>query len=102
MNLIEVNNKLIEIRGLTRGEIKQLADLGYTYFGCVPTMETANQAQDKCLAMVLSEDDLAFVDTCSNKDAIRVWTEILKETYGAPDEEKNLSSTSDGSQTKKG
>jgi len=100
MKIIEVNEKLIEIRALTRGEIKTLKDVGYSYFGCIPSMDHANDSQDQCLEKVLSPDDLVFLDTCSNQDATHVWTEILKETYGAPDEEKNLQSTSDGTQTK--
>jgi len=100
MKIIEVNEKLIEIRALTRGEIKLLKDHGYTYVNCPVTIETANETQEKCLEKVLSDDDLAFLDTCSNVDVTKVWMEILKETYGAPDEEKNLQSTSDGTQTK--
>lgn len=85
------------VRPLTRGEIKSLKEFGYTYFGCLPTMEQANDALDKAFNIQLSGEDQAFLDTCTNKDARSVWEEILKETYGAKDEEKNFQSTSDGS-----
>ena len=97
MKSIKVNGRSFEIRALTRGEIKKLKDLGYSCFGCVPSMDQSIDAQDKCLEMMLDKKQMAFLDLCSNKDVTKLWTEILKETYGAPDEEKNLQSTSDGS-----
>lgn len=99
--IIKVKGREIEIRALTRGEIKGLRDYGYTYMGCkTPTLDTANDCQDEALKIVVSSDDLEFLDTRPLRDATCVWTEILKETYGAQDEEKNSSGTSDGSQTK--
>lgn len=101
MKKIIIEGREFEIRALTRGEIKDLKDLGYSYFGCVPSMENAIESQDKCLGTQLSKEDLEFLDTCSARSGTELWTEILKETYGAPDEEKNSLSTSDGCRTKK-
>ena len=99
MRTVMVEKREFEIRALTRGEIKGLKDLGYSYFGCVPSMENAIDAQDKCLETQLSDQDMKFLDSCPAKAGTKLWTEILKETYGSPDEEKNSQSTSDGSKT---
>ena len=39
--------------------------------------------------------------TISTRQVTDLWIEIMKETYGDPDETKNLSGTSDGTQIKK-
>ncbi len=96
MATIKIKKRKITVRPLTRGEIKKLKDCGYTYFGCMPSFDQANDALDKAFKIQLSKEDLVFLDTCTNKDARKVWEEILKETYGAKDEEKNSESTSSG------
>ncbi len=100
MRTIKVEGRKFDIRALTRGEIKKLKDFGYSYFGCVPTMENAIDAQDRCLETQLGDQDMEFLDSCPAKAGTEIWTEILKETYGASDEEKNSQSTSSGSGTK--
>jgi len=79
----------IHLRPLKRKEIRSLKDCGYTYLGCVPSLETAYDTVDKALDLVLSDDALAFLDECSNSEAKLVWEGILKETYGDREEEKN-------------
>lgn len=79
----------INICSLKRKEIKELSDYGYTYLGCVPTLETAQDTVDKGLGYVLSEEDQAFLDECDNSEFKRLWNELLKETYGDPKAEKN-------------
>lgn len=98
---IPVECEKIAIRSLTRQEIKDMADLGYTYLGCAPSMDTANQAVDAALERVLSPEDMARLNSLPNRATLACWKEILKETYGAQDEEKNLPGTSDGTQTPK-
>jgi len=96
-----INGRTFEIRALTRGEIKDLSDYGFTYLGCPIVPDQAVEVQDKILAMQLSADDITFLDQCSNRQVTDLWIEIMKETYGDPDETKNLSGTSDGTQIKK-
>jgi len=101
MSEITVSQKKFSVRSLTRGEIKSLKNCGYTYFGCLPTIEQANDAIDKVFKMQFTNKELLFLDKCTNKEARSLWEEILKETYGAKDEEKNSQSTSDGSSIEK-
>lgn len=91
--------RVIEIRALKRREIRDLKDCGYNYIGCVPKVETAEETIDRALQTVLSRNDLEFLDECDNKEAQRCWQELLKETYGSRDEEKNLSATTSGTPT---
>lgn len=89
MRVVDIAGRKIEVRSLTRGEIKSLKDCGYTCLGCVPDLKTADAAQEKALEKVLSSDDITFLDERPNRDSTEVWKGILKETYGDPDEEKN-------------
>lgn len=89
MRKVEIADRSIEVRPLTRGEIKQLTQCGYTCMGCVPTLETADDSQNKAMELVLPPEDIEFLDSRPNRDATTVWKEILKETYGDPEEEKN-------------
>jgi hypothetical protein len=89
----------IKIRPLKRKEIRALTNCGYNYLGCVPAMETAQEAVDQALNMVMSEDDLAFIDECPTSATQDLWRAVLKETYGSKDEEKNSSATTSGTLT---
>lgn len=88
--------RVVEIRALKRREIRDLKDVGYNCTGCLPQLETADDTVDRGLQTVLSRDDLDFLEECDNQETIRCWQELLKETYGSRDEEKNLSATSGG------
>ena len=86
----------INIRPLTRSEIKQLKECGYTCFGINVERETLDKTMESSVETVLSPEDLAFLDDCPVIEYRRCWIAINKETYGDKDEEKNSSSTSGG------
>jgi hypothetical protein len=92
-------SKKIKIRSLKRKEIRALTHCGYNYLGCVPAMETAQDSVDLALEMVMSEEDLAFIDECPAAATQDLWRAVLKETYGSKDEEKNSSATGSGTTT---
>ena len=102
MGKIKIGDKLIDVRPLTRGEIEGLKDCGFGVALCIPTVEQANDAYEKSIQIVLSDDDQAYLMTRPPSDTKKVWVEMLKETYGAPDEEKNSSSTSAGTPIENG
>lgn len=99
---VTIGDEAFQIRALTRAEIRKLEPFGFSFLACVPTYETANQAQDAVFDLVLVKSEKKKLEQLPNREVTRLWSEILKETYGAPDEEKNLSGTSDGSQTGNG
>lgn len=88
-----------DIRPLKKKEIKKLKDHGYSILGCLPTYAQSDDAVEKGLALVLDKDCLDFLEDCDPKEIKRVWTEMLKETYGDKDEEKNSGNTTDGTLT---
>ena len=97
MGEIRIDNRVIQVRGLTRREIRdQLKDLGFSSTLCRPTIVTAETALETAFNIVLDPADIEFLDDQPNPVTLKVWKEILKETYGDPDEEKNLNGTSDG------
>lgn len=102
MGVVVFEDRKIDVPSLTRGQIRELKPFGFTYFSCRPTIEQANEAMDGALKMVLSDDDLSYLDARPNKDSFRVWKEILTETYGGGDDEGNLSGTSAGGSTGNG
>ena len=99
MREITIDGREICIRPLTRREIKGLKKYGFSMLGCVPKFETIDEAIDEGFSLVLAPDEIAFLDDQPAEATKSVWTAILKETYGAEDEEKNLPSTSGGTQT---
>ncbi len=89
----------INLRPLSRKEIRGMKDIGYTFFGWQGRVEDVDEALDTAFAKVLTEDDRAFLEECGNKESYRIWQELLKETYGDRTEEKNSSTTSAGDTT---
>jgi hypothetical protein len=81
----------IKVRGLTRGEIKGLKKYGYRFTRWVPVddAEALDEAMEKAFSLVLSDAELSKLDAMQNRDVTGVWYEILKETYGRPEEVKN-------------
>jgi len=94
-------SRLVSIRSLTRKEIKSFKKYGYTILACRPIYETADDAIEKALELVLSKEDLKFLDDCDLKMVQEIWAELLKETYGDPKELKNSKTITDSSLTKK-
>ncbi|HCY86666.1 MAG TPA: hypothetical protein DHV36_16155 [Desulfobacteraceae bacterium] len=87
----------LTISGLTRGQIKQMKKYGMTSFGVATfEVEKLEGCMEKCFDLALSASDRKFLDACKNSESVKVWREILAETYGAGDEEKNSQSTSTG------
>ncbi len=97
---ITIKEKEIQFRGLTKKEIRELKSLGFTTILCNPLIDQADEAMDKVFEKVLKQDIIEWLEDRPPKDSLKLWKNILKETYGATDEEKNLQSTSAGSQTK--
>ena len=97
---IIINDQAIGIRALTLGEIKQLKDCGYSWAGCSPSFDQAGPAMERCLDQVVDASGMAVLETLEMAEVRTVWREVLKLTYGASDQEKNLLSASDTSGTK--
>ncbi len=89
------NGHEIEVRGLKRKEIKPLKKYGYFRSRFVPVIDDGDDGQgldeavDAVLDKVLSKDDLKALDDCEPRWTNEVWLAVIKETYGAPEEEKN-------------
>jgi hypothetical protein len=87
MREIIIDDRPFNIRGLKRGEIKALKKEGFNLIDL--KIEQADDAMDKVFELVFASHEITLIDDMANKDAMKLWTAILKETYGAPDEEKN-------------
>lgn len=86
-NQISVGGRQIELRGLTRKEVKELAEDGLN-LGALPR-SLAEQAVDAVFKRVLSQDDMDYLDGLVNAEAVRVYRRIMDLTYGSGEEEKN-------------
>ena len=49
--------------------------------------------------MVFDSAAVAWIDSQENRVGMKLWEAVLKETFGAEDEEKNLSRSGNGTQT---
>lgn len=90
------NGEKMEIRPLTRKEIREGKDLGLRYYGSGLNLDNFDDHRDYCLGCVLGEDKL---DEIPNFDQNTILSALLKETWGDPGEEKNLSPSGSGPQT---
>ncbi len=99
MEIVTISDRKFEINPLTRGQIKKLKEFGFTYFNCTPSLEQAHESLDAVFDMVLTEDEIQFIDARPNRDAIKIWKAVLAETYGGGSDEGNSNGTSDGSTT---
>jgi len=99
MRKIFIGEREITIRPLTKKEIKLLKPLGYSYLGCQPLMTDLEGVIDTALDIAIDPESIEYLDGQAMKDTRTVWRELLKETYGDKDEEKNSQSTGDGTTT---
>lgn len=93
----------VEVRALTRKEVKSLKQYGFYlsfYSPPIEDPEKVDQGVEKVLALCVL-DSAAFekLEDQDHNKSTQVFSAICKETYGARDEEKNLSMSGDGSQT---
>jgi len=99
METVIIDGREFDIQSLTRGQIRELKDHGFSYFICKPTLDQAHDAMDAAFDLVLSEQDQAFLDTRPIKDSFAVWKALLAETYGGGNDEGNSKGTSAGGST---
>jgi len=78
--------RTFEVRALKRKEVKELKKDGFVISNLNP--ENADDCLDRVFTMVFTAEDIEAIDNMPNHVAIRLWQDILKETYGARDEEK--------------
>ena len=93
-------SKEIAVRGLTRNEVKAFKKDGHRFSpgridltdqkAMDAAEEKAEQLMDAVLEKVLSAEDLKDLGEIENKYAKMVVKACMKETFGDPDEEKNL------------
>lgn len=88
------------VRALKRREVKQLKKEGFN-LGYLEA-EKADDCMDRVFGMVFSAPELDAIEDLDQHEAIKLWNDVLKETYGAKDEEKNLSRSGNGSPTEIG
>ena len=92
----------IKIKGLTRKQVKELKKHGFyaSYYNPAGfEAEQLDAGMDEVLSVALSTADHAKLDDMVNRDVNEIFMAIIKETYGAKDEEKNLPTSGDGKQT---
>ena len=100
MREVKINNRVFNIRGLTRKEIKSLKKYGFTYVGPNLSLETLDDAMDAAFEVVLTADEINTLDDLVHADStLPIWNAILAETYGSKEEEKNLKTSGAGLQT---
>ncbi len=99
MRKVIIGEKTIEVRPLTRGEIKKLKPLGYSCLACHPNFDDPDAVVEEALKAMLDQETIEYLDDFPAADTRKVWKELLAETYGNKEEEKNSSSTGGGTTT---
>lgn len=84
---LELFGRRFQVRPLLRKEVKSLRKKGYSLMVLDP--DTAEDALDAVLDLVLSREELKALDNLPNSAALDIWNEILALTFGSREEEKN-------------
>jgi|GEM_PF-1241049 len=92
-----INGRVFELNPLKRGFLRKMRNDGMP-LDLLP-VEKSEEAMDLILEEALTEDEFKATDTLDNPDCIQLYREILRETFSSPDEEKNSSTSPDGSMT---
>ncbi len=99
MREIEIDGTTFNVRGLKRKEVKKLKKDGFNIMGGLD-QDQADDAMDKVFELIFDESEIEQLDDLVFSKAMEIWVTVLKETFGAKDEEKNLSGSGGGPQTK--
>jgi len=103
MSEIEIAGTLFNFRPLKRKETKKLRRDGLLIRNLPALFEKdpdkLDELMDRVFDCMFSKDEIAQIDEMSERQAGELFTAIYKETYGAPDEEKNLLPSGNGAQT---
>jgi len=93
----------VKVRALPRKEVKSLKAYGFYlsfYSPPIHDPELVDEGIEKVLDLcALDKDAFAALEDTDHIKTMEVFSEITKETYGARDEEKNLPTSGNGSQT---
>lgn len=89
MPTVEVEGREIKVRAMTRKEVRKLKNAGLHPAQLTP--EKSDDALDAVLETVLSKEDLEALEDMPQHSSLKVYQEVLKETFGfvPEDEEKN-------------
>jgi len=85
--LKEFGGLSLELRSLTRGELKSLRKKGFNLGSLDPT--NADEAIDEVINIILGEEETKKADSLPNKNYVDIFGEIIKLTFGG-ETEKNL------------
>jgi hypothetical protein len=96
MRTIELSTGPMEVRPLTRKEIREGKDLGMGYIAPGITLENYDDYRDYVIGCLAGDEKL---ETMPNRDQNDLLDAALRETWGDPGEEKNLSTSGPSDQT---
>ncbi len=98
MRDVKIDDTLtMSVRGLTRNEVKNFKETGFNLAN--PDPETADGMLDMILETTLTEEQVKILGDKPYRCTTDVFKAVMKETFGAPDEEKNSSATLSGEAT---
>jgi hypothetical protein len=105
MREIKIMGKMVQVRGIMRSEIEEMAQKGYpiSRWGIGIDVEADREIVDKMFEEVLTTGVLPDLGldlmTLTPADEHKLFTAIVAETYGSGEEEKNSSRSGNGTQT---
>jgi hypothetical protein len=110
MSEIKIGGSIFKVRGIRLKERREnkLDDYGYGRFIYSPPTTPegkidqvkAEEGMDKLLSIIFTREEFEALDLAGGQRGLdRAWLEIIRETYGARDEEKNSSRSGSGTAT---
>ena len=96
MRKVETSLGALDVRSLTRAEIRAGKDLGMRYLATGLDLENFEDYRDYALGCQFTDEE---IDHMTNVEQNLVLTAILRETWGDEEEEKNSSGSGQNDQT---
>lgn len=85
---IMIGKEKFNFRRLKRGEVRELRKKHGIVLGAL-RVDQVDEAMDMILQKVCDAATFKRIDQLENRDALKIWREVMKETFGSEDEEKN-------------
>ncbi|RKY07147.1 MAG: hypothetical protein DRP56_06220 [Planctomycetota bacterium] len=83
----ESGGKTFVIRSLKRKEVKALKNEGFNLYNI--SADQLDDLIDRIFEIVLTEEEIGAAEDLDNRDAVKIFNQIFRETFGSEKQEKN-------------
>lgn len=87
MRTVTIDGREYKTKGLKRKQVKELKKNGIDLVNL--DVQNAEDALEAVFELAFTAAENEIIEDMYNADVMKLWLAVLKETFGAPEEEKN-------------